>query len=106
YDLYVHNQMQKIVGDRIRPADRRDPLGVEQAHAQLRTSYGILEAQMSAGPWAMGDAFTMADCSACPALYYGDKVAPLAGYPNLKAYLARLQQRPSFARVLKEAEPY
>ena len=34
-------------------------------------------------------------------------VDPFAGrYPNLLAYLARLKQRPSYARALKEAEPF
>ena len=28
YDLYVHHSTQKIVGDRLRPADARDALGV------------------------------------------------------------------------------
>ena len=57
------------------------------------------------GPWAR--TFTMADCAAAPALFYSDKLAPLAGtYPNLAAYLDRLKQRPSYARTLKEAEPY
>ncbi len=49
----------------------------------------------------------MADCAAAPALFYADKVAPLLpAYPNVVAYLDRLKQRPSYARALKEAEPY
>ncbi|MEJ0044375.1 MAG: glutathione S-transferase C-terminal domain-containing protein [Rhizomicrobium sp.] len=59
------------------------------------------------GHWVMGEAFTMADCAAAPALFYADKVMPLAGgFPKTTAYLRRLSGRPSFARVLKEAEPY
>ena len=55
----------------------------------------------------MGDAFTMADCAAAPALFYADKIAPLLpAYPNVAAYLGRLTQRPSYARALQEAEPY
>ena len=57
--------------------------------------------------WAMGEAFTIADCAAAPALFYADKIAPFAGtHPNVAAYLDRLKQRPSYARVLQEAEPY
>jgi glutathione S-transferase len=49
----------------------------------------------------------MADCAAAPALFYGDKMVPLAkDFPKTAAYLERLKQRPSFARTLKEAEPY
>ena len=35
YDLYVHDRMQRIVGDRLRPEGKRDPHGVELARAQL-----------------------------------------------------------------------
>jgi glutathione S-transferase len=55
----------------------------------------------------MGDAFTLADCAAAPALFYANTVVPFgAPHRNLAAYLARLMARPSFARVLEEAEPY
>lgn len=55
----------------------------------------------------MGDTFSMADCAAAPALHYANLVEPFsAAHVNVAAYLARLQSRPSFARVLQEAEPY
>jgi glutathione S-transferase len=107
YDLYVHLPMQKIVVDRMRPEGKRDPLGVEEARAQLRTSYAMIEAQMAGGGWAIGEAFTLADCAAAPALFYGTMAEPLGdGHTHVAAYLERLKARPSFARVLKEAEPY
>ena len=106
YDLYVHEHMQKIVGDRLRPADKSDPYGVDQARARLLASYQILDQQMAGHAWAVGDTFSMADCAAAPALYYANKVVPTDGHTNLLAYLERLHARPSFARVLKEAEPY
>ncbi len=107
YDLYVHLPMQKIMTDRLRPAGRNDPHGVEEAKATLLTALGILEKDMGTRTWATGEAFTLADCAACPALFYGNMAVPFTDtHPNVAAYLARLQQRPSFARVLKEAEPY
>jgi len=108
WDLHVHNHMQKIIGDRIRPADRKDPHGVEHARAAVETALGIAERQMAARRWAAGDTFTMADCAAAPPLFYLDRaVAPLAPrYPELAAYLGRLKARPSYARALAEAEPY
>lgn len=36
YDLYVHNSVQRIVGDRLRPAGHHDPVAVEEARATLR----------------------------------------------------------------------
>src|SRR5471030_2501537 len=35
YDLYVHLPMQKIMGDRLRPADAKDAYGVAEARARL-----------------------------------------------------------------------
>jgi glutathione S-transferase len=59
------------------------------------------------GPYLAGDSFTMADCAAAPALFYANKIAALDGpYPHVAAYLKRLMKRPSFARTLKEADPY
>jgi len=107
YDLYVHLPMQKIMVDRLWPADKKDPRGVEEAKAQLRTSYAMIEQQMSAGTWAMGEAFSLADCAAAPSLFYGNMAAPFGeDQKNLRAYFERLKLRPSFARVMKEAEPY
>jgi glutathione S-transferase len=107
YDLYVHEPMQKIVGDRLHPPGKNDPHGVEQARAQLQTAYGMIDREMAAKTWAMGDAFTMADCAAAPALFYANKVLPFDGtHKNAAAYLGRLMKRPSFARTVKEAQPY
>ena len=107
YDLYVHEPMQKIVGDRMRPEGRKDPQGVEEARARLRTAYGMIEQQMASQTWAMGEAFGLADCAAAPALFYANEVLPFGeAYRNLAAYFDRLKARPSYARVLKEAEPY
>ncbi len=107
FDLYVNVPMQKIVTDRLRPAGKNDPLGVEQARTLLQTACGMIDQDMATRTWAMGDAFSMADCAAAPALFYADLVMPLAdAHRNAGAYLARLLERPSFARAVKEAEPY
>ena len=107
YDLYVHEPMQKIVGDRLRPSGKKDPHGVEEARARLRTSYRMIDDEMAAQTWAAGDAFSLADCAAAPALFYANEVIPFGEtHKNVAAYFDRLKARPSYARVLKEAEPY
>ncbi|MGZ5402749.1 MAG: glutathione S-transferase family protein [Aeromicrobium sp.] len=107
YDLYVHEPMQKVVTDRLRPPGKNDPYGVEQAKTLLETAYGMIDREMGSKTWAMGDAFSMADCAAAPALYYANLVMPLGEtHKYAAAYLGRLMERPSFARVVKEAEPY
>jgi glutathione S-transferase len=107
FDLHIHAHMQKIVGDRLRPADKKDPHGVADARERMAAALAALEKQLPGKSWIMGEDFTMADCAAAPALFYADWVMPLAAdYPNVVAYLGRLKQRPSYARTLKEAEPY
>lgn len=108
YDLHVHDPMQKVIGDRLRPEGRSDPHGVAHAKGQIDTGLAVAEAQMAKRSWAAGDTFSLADCAAAPPLFYIDMVvAPLAPrFPNLSAYLGRLKARPSYARVLKEAEPF
>ena len=107
FDLYVHEPMQKVVGDRLRPEGAKDPYGVEQAKATLDTAYTVLDLRFMTNAWAAGEAFSVADCAAAPALYYANLVHPYDdAYPNLVSYTRRLLERPSFRRVLKEAEPY
>jgi glutathione S-transferase len=107
YDLYVQEPMQKIVTDRLRPAGKDDPHGVEQARALLQTSLGMVEQDMAGKTWAVGETFSMADCAAAPALFYADKVMPLGeSQKHTAEYLQRLMQRPSMARVLEDAQPY
>lgn len=106
-DLYIHNVMQRIVGDRLRPADKRDSYGVAENRAQLRIALDVFEKHMAGGTFVSGDAFSLADCSAAPALFYANKVLPFeASHPATAAYLKRLSERSSFARVLQEAEPF
>jgi len=104
-DNYIHLPFQQIVGERMRPDDKHDPFGVEQNRAKVSEGYGLIQ-PMVEGPWAMGEAFTLADCAALPALYYADYAVSLDAWPALRAYLDRLKARPSVARVLAEAEPW
>jgi len=107
YDLYVNVPMQKIVTDRLRPAGRNDPHGVEEARRQLQTAYGLIDQEMETRTWAIGDRFSMADCAAAPAMYYANLVMPFDdAHRNAAAYLGRLMERSSFARVVEEAKPY
>ena len=100
FDDYVHVPMQRIVGNALRP-------GVEQAHGAIARCYAWLEARLQDRQWAACDRFTLADCAAAPALFYGDWVHPMGErFPVLAAYRARLLARPSILRVVDEARPY
>jgi glutathione S-transferase len=107
FDNYISTPMQKLVSDRLRPAEARDPYGVAEARAQLDTAYGWLDAIMADREWAAGEAFSLADCAAAPALFYADWAHPIGeAFTNVRAYRRRLLARPSFARAVDEARPY
>lgn len=107
HDLYVNVPMQKIVTDRLRPPGNNDPHGVDQAKALLRTALDMIDRDMAAKTWAIGEAFTLADCAAAPAMFYANIVSPFGStHRNATAYLDRMLKRPSFARVVEEARPY
>ncbi|WP_274426698.1 glutathione S-transferase family protein [Chelativorans sp. YIM 93263] len=107
FDLYVSTPMQTIVGDRLRPEGHKDPRGVDSACATLDTAYGMIEKQVSADGWAADKSFSMADCSAAPALFFASIVHPFdEKHTNLAAYFDRLMGRPSVERVIAEARPF
>lgn len=106
FDNFIMSRQQAIVFDRLRSDGAHDAYGVARARERLDLAYGWLERVLPDG-WAVGDTFTMADCAAAPALFYADKTHPLNGrFPNVAAYLARLEARESNARVRAEARPY
>lgn len=107
FDNYVMGMMQKPVLDAIRPPEVRDAHGVAEARTMLDTAYAWLDGRMVDREWAVGDAFTLADCAAAPALFYADWAQPIPErFANLTAYRRRLLARPSFARAIEEARPY
>jgi glutathione S-transferase len=107
FDNYVTTPYQKLVLDRMRADGDHDPKGVADARALLDRAYDWLEKQVAPQAWAAGDQFTMADCSAAPALFYADWVHPIGErFPGVRTYRARLLARPSIARTVDEARPY
>lgn len=107
FDNHVMSPMQAVVSDALRPAERRDPIGVADAKAKLVTIYGWLDQRLAGREWAAGDAFTLADCAGAPSLFYADWVQPIGdGFPTLRAYRRRVLARPSVARAVDEARPY
>ncbi len=106
-DLYLHTPMQKIVDDRLRPDDVRDPYGAAEAARHIARAFDMLEQRLEGRAWLVGEAFSLADCAAAPALFYASQRVPIGpDRPLTAAYLQRLKARPSYARALREAEPY
>jgi glutathione S-transferase len=107
FDNYVMTPMQKIVGDRLRPEQDRDPYGVTEARAMLDKAYAWLDKTLAGRDWAAGAAFSLADCGAAPALFYADWAHPMGDkFPRVRDYRRKLLAQPSFARAVDEARPY
>ena len=107
FDSYVMNQMQVFVDNRLRAPERRRPWDDEAAATTLDTIYVWLEARLDGRVWAVGDAFSIADCAAAPALFYADWVHPIPeAHARLRAYRQRLLARPSIKATVDEARPY
>ncbi|XDD47624.1 glutathione S-transferase family protein [Leptospira sp. WS39.C2] len=107
FDLYVSEPMQKIVLNQILPDGDKDRLGVGKAYSRLRISYSMIEKQLESKKYLIGENFTMADCSAIPALFYSDTIVSFRDhFPKLTAYFELVLGRDSVKRTLSEAEPY
>lgn len=106
FDGFLAVNVTKTVADRFRPEDRRDHDGVAQAEATMRQALDLFEREIAGREWAIGNQFSLADCSAAPTLFYAGTIVPLDGYPHVKSYFERLLARPSFARVVEEARPF
>lgn len=104
FDDYVAAPMQRIVSEAFRTDDDKDPIGVAQARVALDRSYQWLQRRIGVS-WAIGDAFTLADCAAAPALFYADWVHRIPDGP-LSEYRSRLLRHPAVARVVDEARPF
>ncbi|CDN53100.1 Glutathione S-transferase [Neorhizobium galegae bv. officinalis bv. officinalis str. HAMBI 1141] len=107
FDNYISTPQQKVVFNAIRPEESRDPYGVQEARDMLDAAYGWLDQRMADREWAAGEAFSLADCAAAPALFYADWTHRIGEqFAHVRAYRKRLLARPSFARAVDEARPY
>ncbi len=107
FDNYVMTPQGKFVFDALRPAEARDPHGVEEARQMLDVVYAWLDVRMQSRTWAVGDTFTLADCAAAPSLFYADWTYRIPEqFRALIAYRSRLLARPSFARCVDEARRF
>lgn len=107
FDLHVMSPVQAAVGGALTgDAGQRDHFRA-RARENLERAYAWLEGHLGDNEWAAGNAFSLADCAAGPALFYADWTHPISeAFPRVRAYRARLLARPSFARAVREARPY
>ena len=107
FDLHVMSPVQHAVNAALTGDPSQGSRGLNFAKEKLELAYGWLEGQLAGRTWATGAAFTLADCAAAPALFYADWTHRIPeACPLLRAYRARLLERPSSARAVEEARPF
>jgi glutathione S-transferase len=80
------------------PAARRDERALTASLARFDRDLAVLAAQVGAGPYVLGEDFTVADILVGHQLYrYFTIDIPRADRPGITAYYARLCTRPAFA---------
>lgn len=107
HDLYLEPPMHALFPQVF--ATERDTGLVAEKLAEVETRCDQLEGMLSAGPYAVGSAFTLADCALAPTMLYASLALPmLGGRPftehrtKLAAWWAQVQERPSVQRVHAE----
>ena len=108
FDGHVMTPVQALVAEHLPfVTEVPDEARIARARAALDKAYPWLDARLAGRRWAAGDSFSLADCSAAPALFYADWVQPMPEpLASLRDYRARVLARPSVARVVDEARPY
>jgi glutathione S-transferase len=103
-DLYLNDPIVELLFQKLgfRPQNSE---AAAKARKYLSYTYPYFDKRVANQKWLCGDAFTMADCSAIPPLFYAQTVMPFDTYPGIVAYWQRAQKRPSYAKVRAEFEP-
>lgn len=107
FDLHVINAVQQAVHSALTGDLARRQDGLVRAREKLDLAYAWLEKKLEGRTWAAGADFTLADCAAAPSLFYADWTHQIPdAFSVLRAYRARLLDRPTFKRAVEEARPY
>jgi glutathione S-transferase len=85
----------------------RESEAVQPLRARADRAYANVEARLAQAPWFAGPDFTAADIMMLFPLTTMRVFVPrdLAPFPNIRAYLARVGERPAFRRACEKGDP-
>ncbi len=104
-DLYLNDSICNIFFQGLKPEAEQNKKLIEKSKYYLETCFRALNKELDDNEYLVGNEFTMADCSAFPALFYCQKFYPYDHYQNLVEYGRKLMDRPSVKLVLDEVFP-
>lgn len=83
-----------------RYAPEKVPYAQERYINESRRLYGVLEKQLAGRDFIVGDQYTIADMASFPwTMYYEYQSIDIDDYPNIKAWMARINDRPATQRA-------
>ena len=74
--------------------------------SELHNHFAYIEAALQGREYFVGDALTGADIQMSFVFEAGSLRGPLSDYPNMDAFLTRIQSRPAYQRALAVGGPY
>ena len=109
HDLYLEPPLRALFPQV--SAKEKDQKLIAEKLADITTRLEQLETLLSSGPYALGHAFTLADCALIPTCFFMNLMLPMTGAPaftegrpKLAAWWAKVQERPTVQKVLAEQQ--
>lgn len=109
HDLYLEPPLRALF-PQVSAKDKDQKL-IGEKLAEVKTRLDQLEGMLSSGPYALGNAFTLADCALVPTVFFMNLLLPMLGgpaftdgHPKLAALWAKVQERPAVQKVLAEQQ--
>jgi glutathione S-transferase len=109
HDLYLEPPLRALFPQAT--AKEKDTKLIGEKLAEITTRVDQLEAMLSSGPYALGTAFTLADCALVPTMFFLNLVPPMLGgsspsegHPKLAAWWGKVQERPAVQKILGEQQ--
>jgi glutathione S-transferase len=109
HDLYIEPPIRALFPQVT--AKEKDQKLIADKLTEIKTRFDQLEGMLSSGPYALGSAFTLADCAVVPTMFFANLLlpmlggpAPTEGRPKLAAWWAKVQERPAVQKVLGEQQ--
>ena len=109
HDLYLEPPLRALFPQV--SAKEKDQALLSEKFPEIKACFDRLEAMLSAGPYACGTAFTLADCALIPTMFFATLMLPMLGGPavpgernKLQAWWTKAQERPSAQKVLAEQQ--
>lgn len=109
HDLYLEPPLRALFPQV--SAKEKDQKLIGEKLAELKTRLDQLETMLLDGPYALGSAFTLADCALVPTCFFLNLMLPMVGgpsftdgHPKLAAWWAKVQERLTVQKVLEEQQ--